>query len=105
LREEISDILRREFKDPRLGFVTVIDAELTPDLQYAKVYVSVLGTEAEQDENIKVLKHAEHFIRKAFGKRVRMKTLPQIEFVLDKSGERGVRILELLEEIKRDEEE
>ncbi len=103
LKEEVSDILRREIKDPRLGFFTVIDAEITSDLQHAKVFVSILGTEEERKQSMEVLKHAQHFVRQEFGKRVRMKTLPDIQFRLDDTVDRGVRILELLEEIKRDE--
>lgn len=103
LKEEVSDILRREIKDPRLGFFTVIDAEITSDLQHAKIFVSILGTEEERRQSMEVLKHAQHFVRQEFGKRVRMKTLPDIQFRLDDTVDRGVRILELLEEIKRDE--
>ncbi len=103
LKEEISDILRREIKDPRLGFFTVIDAEITTDLQHAKIFVSIMGTEEQRKESMEVLKHAQHFVRQEFGKRVRMKTLPDIQFKLDDTAEKGVRILELLEEIKRNE--
>ena len=103
LKEEVSDILRREIKDPRLGFFTIIDAEITSDLQHAKIFVSILGTEEERKQSMDVLKHAQHFVRQEFGKRVRMKTLPDIQFKLDETVDKGVRILELLEEIKRDE--
>ena len=103
LKEEISEILRREFKDPRLGFITVIDTEVTPDLRHAKVWVSVMGSDEERAENMKVLKHAQHFARQAFGRRVKMKTLPEIEFVLDTSVDKGMRIFELLQRIKKDE--
>ena len=104
LKEEISDILRKEFKDPRLGFVTITDAEISADLRYAKVFVSVLGNEDERNRNMKVLKGAERFIRQAFGKRVRMKVLPEIHFYLDTSVDQGIRIFELLEKIKRNED-
>ncbi len=105
LKEEISDILRREIKDPRLGFFTIIDAEITSDFRHAKVFVSIMGTEEERKQSMEVLKHAQHFVRQEFGKRVRMKVLPDIQFRLDESVDKGVRMLELLEEIKRDEEE
>lgn len=104
LKEEVSDILRREIKDPRLGFFTVIDAEISADLRHAKVFVSIMGTEEERKQSMEVLKHAQHFVRQEFGKRVRMKVLPEIQFVKDESVDRGVRMLELLEEIKRNEE-
>lgn len=105
LKQEISDILHREFKDPRLGFVTVTDTEITPDLRHARVFVSVLGSEEERSANMAVLKKAEHFVRQALGKRIHMKTLPEIEFKLDTSADRGIRIFKLLEEIKNDDEE
>lgn len=105
LKEEVSDILRREIKDPRLGFFTIIDAEITSDLQHAKIFVSILGTPEERKQSMDVLKHAQHFVRQEFGKRVRMKTLPDFQFKLDETVDQGVRILELLEEIKRDEPE
>lgn len=105
LREEISDILRRDMKDPRLGFVTVTGAEVTADLRHAKVFVSILGTDEERARNMAVLKSAEHYVRQAFGRRARMKTLPEIEFRLDTSVDQGVRIFELLEQIKHEEED
>jgi len=104
LREEISDILRRELKDPRLGFITVTGAEITADLRHAKVFVSVMGSDAERAGNMAILKKAEHFVRQAFARRVKMKVLPEIEFRPDTSIDQGVRIFELLEQIKRDEE-
>lgn len=104
LKEEISDILRREFKDPRLGFVTITDAEITSDLRHAKVFVSIMGNDEERNRNMKVLKGAEHFVRQAFGKRVRMKVIPEIHFYLDTSVDQGIRIFELLDQIKHDEQ-
>ncbi|MGI6296409.1 MAG: 30S ribosome-binding factor RbfA [Armatimonadota bacterium] len=105
LKQEVSDIIRREIKDPRLGFLTITDAEITADLKHAKVYVTVLGDEQERKQSMDVLKHAQHFIRQEFGKRVRMKILPDVQFFYDESVDRGVRIFELLEEIKRDDQE
>jgi len=105
LKEEISDILRREIKDPRLGFFTVTDAEISPDLRHAKIFVSIMGSEDERKQSMAVLKHAERFVRQELGKRIRMKVLPEIDFRVDESVDHGIRILELLEEIKRDDEE
>jgi ribosome-binding factor A len=105
LKAEISDILRREMKDPRLGFVTVTDAEVTADMRQAKIFVSVLGTEEEQKNTMKGLKSAEGFVRSEFAKRARMKTIPEIQFRFDESIEHGIRIFELLEQIKKEENE
>lgn len=103
LREEVSYILRREFKDPRLGFVTVTGVEVSPDMRHAKIFVSIMGSEDEKKRNMAVLKNAESFTRQALSKRVKMKILPQIEFRLDTSVDHGVRIFELLEQVKREE--
>ncbi len=94
LREEISDILRRDLKDPRLGFVTVIDVEVTADLRHAKIFVSVMGSEQDRNENMAILKKAQGFIRQSFGKRVSMKVLPEIEFRLDTTVDKAIHILE-----------
>lgn len=102
LKSEVSDILRLKMKDPRLGFVTVTDVEVSADMQHARVFVSVLGSESERDASLAVLKHAQSFVRQSLAKRLTMKTLPEIEFKLDTSADRGVRILELLEQIKRE---
>ena len=69
LKVEVSDILRRELKDPRLGFITVTDAEITSDLRHAKIFVSVLGSEEERKENMAILKRAEKFVRQELGRR------------------------------------
>ena len=81
----------------------MIDTEITSDLRHAKVFVSIMGTEEERKQGMEVLKHAQHFVRQEFGKRVRMKVLPDIQFVKDETVDKGVRMFELLEEIKRDE--
>jgi ribosome-binding factor A len=102
---EVSDILRREVKDPRIGFVTVTDAQITTDLGYAKVFVSVMGTAEEQEAALKGLNSAARFIRSEFGKRVTMRTLPELTFRIDTAIAHGARIHELLEQVKRDEME
>jgi ribosome-binding factor A len=103
LKVEISDIIQRELKDPRVGFITVTDVEITPDLRHARVFVSVLGDESQQKASMKALKSASGFIRGELGKRIRMRVTPEIEFRVDESIERGARIFELLQQIKKDE--
>jgi ribosome-binding factor A len=104
LRAEISDIIRREVKDPRLGFVTVTDAEISADLRHAKVFISVLGSDEQRADSLKILQRASGVIRGMFAKRANMKTTPEILFGLDASIEQGVRIFELLQKIKREDE-
>jgi len=103
LKVEISDIIRRELKDPRLGFITITDAEVSKDLRYAKVYISVLGDEKAKEESLAVLQHAAGFIRGEFGRRAFLKVIPEITFKMDTSVEHGARIFELLEQEKRHE--
>jgi ribosome-binding factor A len=100
---EISEIVRREVKDPRIGFVTVTEAEVSPDLRHARVFVSVLGTEEEQAASLKGLNSAARFIRSEFGKRVSMRVLPEFTFKIDTAIAHGARIHELLEQVKREE--
>jgi len=105
LRTEISDIIQREIKDPRLGFVTVTEVDVTPDMRIARVFVSVMGEHDEQDAALAVLNKARGFVRLEIGKRITMRITPEIEFRLDRSIEHGARIFELLQQIKQDESE
>ena len=104
LKTEISDILIREIKDPRLGFVTITDAEVSKDLRHAKVYVSVFGDEQAKKESLAVLQSVAGYIRGEFGRRARMKVIPELCFKLDAAVEHGARIFELLQQVKRDDE-
>ncbi|MFN3480453.1 MAG: 30S ribosome-binding factor RbfA [Thermodesulfovibrionales bacterium] len=99
LREEIAEIIMRRLKDPRLGFVTVTGVDITEDLKIAKVFISVLKEE-EKEATLDILNSAKSFIRSEVAKRVRMKTIPSIEFRLDESIEYGAKIDRLLKEIK-----
>jgi ribosome-binding factor A len=103
LRREISDIIHREVKDPRIGFVTVTDAEVTKDLSYAKVFVSVLGTLEQQEATLKGLNSATRFIRGEFGHRIKLRQVPEISFRFDTAIQQGARIHELLEQVKHEE--
>jgi len=102
LKSEISDIIRREVKDPRVGFVTVTDAEVSGDLRHAKVFVSFLGDDAQKSQGMKALQNAGRFIRAEFARRANMKTTPEMVFLADTSIEQGARIFELLERIKKE---
>ena len=99
MREEIADIVMRRVKDPRLGFVTITAVEVTDDLKIAKVYVSVLQ-KTETKNTLNILNSAKGFIRSELRKRVRMRTVPTLEFCEDESVEYGARIDELLRKIK-----
>ncbi|KGP76635.1 ribosome-binding factor A [Desulfosporosinus sp. Tol-M] len=99
LKEEISQLIRVELKDPRLGFVTLTDVEVAGDLAHAKVYVSVLGTEDEVKTSLDVLNRAAGFVRCEIGKRIRLRHVPTIVFVYDPSIEQGAHIAKLLRDV------
>lgn len=100
LRQEIGQLLAREVADPRIGFATITDVETTPDLRHAKVWVSVIGTEAERNAAVAALAHAMPFIRHELGARLRIKRIPELHVRLDDTSERGTRVLRLLSELE-----
>ncbi|WP_209122344.1 30S ribosome-binding factor RbfA [Alkalihalobacillus sp. BA299] len=101
MKKELSDIIMREIKDPRVRFVTVTGVDVTGDLQQAKVYITVLGDEKEKEDTIQGLSKATGFIRTEIGKRIRLRKTPEIEFEFDQSIEYGNRIETLLTEINK----
>src|SRR3970040_1550148 len=78
LRQEIGQLLARDVADPRIGFATITDVETTPDLRHAKVWVSVIGTEAERSAAVAALPHAIPFTRHELGVRLRIKRIPEL---------------------------
>ncbi len=100
LKQEISNIIHAELKDPRLGFITVTRVELTQDLRNAKVFFSVLGKEEEHKKTKEALDSASGFIRRLIAQRIRLRLVPEISFKEDKSAEYSIRIQEALDEIK-----
>jgi ribosome-binding factor A len=99
MKKELTDILSRKVKDPRIGFLTVTDVEVTGDLQQATVYISVLGGEDEREETLKALAKAKGFIRSELGQRIRLRKTPELMFEFDESVAYGNRIDSLLREI------
>lgn len=89
LRAELSELLRREMQDPRLGFVTITDIKVSADLRNARVNVSCLGDETAQQESMRALRGAAGFLRTAVSKRIRLRTIPQLNFQLDHSMEQA----------------
>jgi ribosome-binding factor A len=101
IQQEISAMLAGELKDPRLStFATVTEVRMTPDLKQAKVYVSVLGPEAEQKSAIQALTAAGGFIRHELSERLQIRRAPELMFVLDRSEEYAQHINELLRRTK-----
>ena len=99
LREELTDIIRREVKDPRVGFMTVTEVEVTPDLRAARVYVSVLGSEEERSDTLAALRSAARFIRFHLKPRLRMRQIPELEFRDDRAMEHAERIDRALKDL------
>jgi ribosome-binding factor A len=85
IQVELSDLLLREVRDPRLGFVTITQVNVSSDLSIARVNVSCFGDETEQQESLRALRRASGFLRTAVSKRIRMRTMPQLIFHLDHS--------------------
>ena len=104
LKKEVSDIIFNQFKDPRVGFVTVTDVELSADLRNAKIFVSVMGDEEEKKNTLNVLRNGTGFIRTEIGKRIRLRHTPELLFKIDNSLEYGAKINSLLEQVKKQDE-
>ena len=102
MKKELGDIIGRKIKDPRIGFVTVTDVEVTGDLQQAKVYISVLGDEEQRENTLKGLAKAKGFIRTEIGHRIRLRKTPEIIFEWDESIDYGNRIDTLLHQLHKD---
>jgi len=103
MKEEISRILREDLKDPRLGFVTVTDVEVSDDMKSTKVFVSVMGDEGTIQENMKILENAAPFIRGQLGHVIQLRHVPDIVFKYDPSIQHGARISKILAEMEREE--
>jgi len=99
-----SDIIHRELRDPRLGFVTVTGARISPDLRQAVIYVSIFGTEEQKKEGMKALKSAVPFFRREFGRRAKLRIVPELTFREDTAIERGARVFELLKQVEKEAE-
>ena len=110
VQKELSNIIRNEIKDPRIGMMTsVTAAEVAPDLKTCKVYISVFGDDEAKKETIRGLKSAEGFIRRMLAKTINLRNTPELTFVLDESIEYGVTMSKLIDEVthkedKKDEE-
>ena len=105
LQKEISDLLLREVKDPRIGFVTLTGVEVSGDLRHAKVFYTVLGEQEQKDHTQKALDKASSFVRRELGKRLRLRVTPELQFRYDTSLEYGNRIDSMLKELKQNDPE
>lgn len=100
IREELSELLKREVKDPRLGgLVSVTEVVSSHDLRYAKVFVSIMGTEEEKQEALSGLGAAAGFFKRELGQRLTLRYIPELSFERDDSIEQGSRVLQLIDEV------
>ena len=100
IQQIVSYLIQRELKDPRIGFATITNVEVTQDLRFARVYVSVMGTDEERKDTMTALQSARGFVRHEVATRMTTRTVPEIQFKLDRGLEYSDQINRLLNEIK-----
>ena len=105
VQREMSSIIREDLKDPRIHPMTsVMAVEVTPDLKFAKIFVSVLGNDEEKEKTMEGLKKSASFARHQLAKRMNLRNTPELTFVLDTSIEYGVTMSKKIDELKEKEE-
>ena len=100
LQREVTGILSRDFRDPRLAGITVTDAEVTGDLKQATIFFSTLQEGKEREETFKALKNAAGAVRYQLASRMNLREIPEIRFEFDDSIEKGARVEEILRRLK-----
>lgn len=101
IKKEVSNIIQYDINDPRLtAMVSVTNVEVTNDLRYATVFVSIFGKDEEKNESFEALKNSSSFIRREIGHRVKLRYTPEIIIELDKSIEHGMHINDILGDLK-----
>ncbi|WP_026882290.1 30S ribosome-binding factor RbfA [Clostridium akagii] len=104
VKKVVSSIIQNDIKDPRLSsniLISVTRVEVTKDLGYATVFVSILGNDADKELSLKILKKSAGFIRRGVGKEVKLRVTPEIIIELDNSIEHGMHINDILQKIKK----
>ena len=103
IRREISELLQRQVKDPRLGnFVIVTEVSASSDLRYAKIFVSCISSSVKKQEVLNGLAAASGFLRNELARRLRLRHVPELNFQWDDSIERGTQLLELIDQVSTD---
>jgi ribosome-binding factor A len=101
---ELSEIVREQLKDPRVGFVTFLSAQVSPDLRRCRVYASPMGDERASRQTMRGLQSAAGFLSAELGKRLQTRHTPTLTFIRDSSIERGVRVTTMIDEIRQEDE-
>ncbi|MDP7639861.1 MAG: 30S ribosome-binding factor RbfA [Candidatus Hydrogenedentes bacterium] len=105
VREEVARLLSKGVKDPRVGFVSVIHAKMSPDLHYANVYVSLYGSDKEKRDSLVGLKQSAGWIRRELGKRLRLRLTPEVRFFEDTTLDDVYHLDTVIKKIHQSEEE
>ena len=106
IRQEISELLQREIRDPRLNnFIAVTDVVTSPDLKYAKVFISFISEQQQKQDALDALTGASNFLRKEMAKKIRLRRIPELSFHWDDSIERGSHIMNLIDQISSPDQE
>ncbi len=103
LKREISFIINAKANDPRIGFITITGTKLSVDFKYLDVFVSIMGEKNDVERSLEALKNSSGFIKRNLHQRLKLKNMPDIRFLYDKSISNGIRISEILEKLDKDE--
>ncbi|MGC9503246.1 30S ribosome-binding factor RbfA [Baaleninema sp.] len=106
IKREVSQMLMHGIKDDRVGagMVSITDVDVSGDLQHAKIFVSIYGTEDARAETMAGLESATNYVRRELGSRVRLRRTPEVQFLEDRSLERGDRTIDLINRLSRERE-
>jgi ribosome-binding factor A len=99
IRQELTELITRQVKDPGIGFITITEVKVTPDLQIARVYYTTIGDEQSRVQTRRALSRARAFLRRQVGQRLQLRRVPELEFFFDESVERGDRIERIIQEL------
>jgi ribosome-binding factor A len=97
IQRELADLVRMEVKDPRVGMVTLTGVEVAADYGHAKVFFTLLGDVSQVEAATEGLNHAAGYLRRELGRRIKLRTIPQLHFTFDTSVERGMRLSRLID--------
>src|SRR4051812_49961484 len=96
VRQVLGDALSQDLQDPRVGFVTVTDVKTSADLRHARVYVSILGSPAEQEATLEGLRSAHGYLQRRIASELHLRNTPELRFILDDTVEKAFRVEKLL---------
>ena len=106
IRQEISELLQREIKDPRLSkFIAVTEVTTAPDLRHAKVYISFISNQQQKQDALDALAGASNFFRKEMARKLRLRRIPELSFHWDDSIEHGAHIMDLIDQVSSSDHE